>query len=92
MHSSTNYEQIRILIGKNPKIPTECTDIGIDIIQFADLIHEEVDDIVGEMNTENIRKMMEIRQDIFDNAHGNIKRAQKREKNIMTFEMQQSRC
>ena len=70
----------------------ECTDIGTHITQFADLMREEVDDIVKEMNAENMRKMMEIRQDIFDNVHGNIKRAQKGRKNIMTYKMQQSRC
>ena len=54
-------------------MPAECTDIGTDITQFADLTHEEVEDIVQEMNAENMRKMIEIRQDIFDDAHGNIK-------------------
>ena len=66
-----------MLIGRKLKIPAECTDIGTDITQFTDLTHEEVEDIVQEMNAENMRKMMEIRQDIFDDAHGNIKRAQK---------------
>ena len=32
------------------------------------------------MSSENMRKLMQIRQDIFDDAHGNIKRAQKRQK------------
>ena len=43
------------------------------------------------MNVENMRKLMEIRQDIFDNAHGNIKRAEKRQKNTTILEMPQSR-
>ena len=42
-------------------MPAECKDIGTDITQFADLTHEEVGDIVQEMNAENMRKMMEIR-------------------------------
>ena len=75
--SSTDYEPIRMLIGRNLKMPAECTDIGTNITQFADLTHEEVEDIVKEMYAENMRKMMEIRQDIFDDAHVNIKRAQK---------------
>ena len=58
-------------------MPTECTDIGINFTQFTDLTHEEVEDIVEEMNGENMRKIMEIRQDIFDDAHGNSKIAQK---------------
>ena len=72
-------------------MPAEWTDIGTDITQFADLTHEEVEDTVQEMNTENMRKMMEIRQDIFDDIHGNIKRAQKGRKNIMILEMLQNR-
>ena len=55
MHSSTNYEPIRMLIGRKPKLPAECTDIGTDITQFTDLTHEEVNDIVEEMNAENMR-------------------------------------
>ena len=61
-------------------MPTECTDIGINFTQFTDLTHEEVEDIVEEMNGENMRKIMEIRQDIFDDAHGNSKIAQKWQK------------
>ena len=55
-------------------------DIGTDITKFADLTTEEVEEIAKEMSSENMKKLMEIRQDIFDNAHGNIKRAQKHQK------------
>ena len=65
---------------ENWKLPSECTDIGTNITQFTDLSNGEVGDIVQEINAENMRKMMEIRQDIFDDAHGNIKRAQKWQK------------
>ena len=66
-----------MLIGRKTKNAAECTDIGTGITQFADLTHEEVEGIVKEMNEENMRKIMEIRQNIFDNTHENIKRAQK---------------
>ena len=79
-HSSTNYEPIRMLIGRKPKMPVECTDIGTDIRKFADITKEEAEEIAQEMASENMRKMMTICQDIFDDAHGNIKRAQKRQK------------
>ena len=60
-------------------MPVECTDIGTDIMKFADLTKEEAEEI-EEMSSENMRKMMTIHQDIFDDAHGNIRRAQKRQK------------
>ena len=53
-------------------MPAECTDIGTDIRKFADLTKDEVEEIANEMSSENMRKLMQIRQDIFD-AHGNIK-------------------
>ena len=75
-----------MLIGRKPKIPVECTDIRTDIRKFADLTEEEVEEIANEMTSENMKKMMNIRQDIFDNAHGNIKRAQKDKRNTMTYD------
>ena len=63
-------------------MPCECTDIGRDIRKFADLTEDEVEEIVEEMSSENMRKLMQIRQDIFDDAHGNIKRAQKRQNKV----------
>ena len=79
-HSSTNYELIRMLIVRKPKMPVECTDIGTDVMKFADLTEEEAEEITKEVSSENMRKMMTIHQDIFDDAHGNINRAQKRQK------------
>ena len=55
-------------------MPCECTDMG------TDLTEDEVEEIAEEMSSENMRKLMQIRQNIFDDAHGNIKRAQKRQK------------
>ena len=55
-------------------MPCECTDMG------TDLTEDDVEEIAEEMSSENMRKLMQIRQDIFDDAHGNIKRAQKRQK------------
>ena len=79
-HSSSNYKPIRMLIGRKPKMPVKCTDIGTDIMKFADITKEEAEEIAQEMASENMRKMMTIQQDIFNDAHGNIKRAQKRQK------------
>ena len=31
MHTSTNYEPIRMLIGWKPKMPAECTDIELTL-------------------------------------------------------------
>ena len=53
-------------------MPAECTDIGNDR-KFADLTKDEVEEIANEMSSENMRKLMQIQQDIFDDAHGNIK-------------------
>ena len=82
-HSSTNYKLIRMLIGRKPKMPIECTDIRTDIMKFADITKEEAEEIAEEMSSENMRKMMTICQDIFDDAHGNIRRAQKRQKKVL---------
>ena len=61
-------------------MPVECMDIGTDIRKFADITKEEAEEIAQKMASENMRKMMTIHQDIFNDAHGNIKRAQKRQK------------
>ena len=60
-------------------MPVECTDIGTDIMKFVDITKEEAKEIAEEISSENMRKMMTIHQDIFDDAHGN-RRAQKRQK------------
>ena len=65
---STNYEPIRMLIGRKPKMPVECTDIGTDIMKFTDLTEEKAEEITKEMSSENMRKMMTIHQDIFNNC------------------------
>ena len=72
-------------------MPCECTDIGTDIRKFADLTRDEVEEIVEEISSKNMRKLMQIKQDVFDDAHGNIKRAQKRQKSTMTYKMQQKK-
>ena len=54
-------------------MPAECTDIGTDIRKFADLTKDEVEEIANEMSSENMRKLVQIQQDIFDDEHGNIK-------------------
>ena len=62
------------------------------IRKFADLTKDEVEEIVEEVSSKNMRKLMQIKQDIFDVAHGNIMRAQKRQKkSTMTYEMQQKK-
>ena len=58
-----------MLIGRKPKMPVECMDIGTDIRKFADKTKEEAEEIAQEMASENMRKMMTIHQDIFDDAH-----------------------
>ena len=86
-HSSTNYKPIRMLIGRKLKMPVECTDIGTDIMKFVNITKEEAEELAEEMSSKNMRKMMTIHQDIFDDAHGNITRAKKDKKSIMTLGM-----
>ena len=89
-HCSTNYELIRMLIGRKPKMPLECTDIGTDIMKFADITNEEAEEIAKEMASENMRKMMTIHQDIFDDACMETLRGHRKDKrSIMTYDMQQ---
>ena len=79
-HCSTNYELIRMLIGRKPKMPLECTDIGTDIMKFADITKEEAEEIAKEMASEKHEENDDNTSGHFNDAHGNIKRAQKRQK------------
>lgn len=42
-HASTNYESIRMLIGRKPKMPAECKEVGTDITQISDLDPSQVE-------------------------------------------------
>ena len=42
IHSSTNYEPLRMLIGRKPKLPAECVDLPNDIEQIPDLEEGQV--------------------------------------------------
>ena len=79
-HSSTNYEPLRFILGRKPKLPSQCKKVGRDITQIEDLTQDEVDNIIEMAKLENIEILMQMREDIFDDAAGNIWQAQKRQK------------
>ena len=77
-HSSTNYEPLRFILGRKPKLPSQCKKVGTDITKIKDLTKDEVDNIIEMAKLKNIEILMEMREDIFDDAAGNIWQAQKR--------------
>ena len=79
-HSSTNYEPLRMLIGRKPKLPGECEDLLDDIEQIPDLQEGQVKEILEELEQTNIQILLKMKEDIFDDAYHNIKKAQKRQK------------
>ena len=78
--SSTNYEPLRMLIGRKPKLPAECEDLLDDIEQIPDLQEGQVKEILEELEQTNIQILLKMKEDIFDDATHNIKKAQKRQK------------
>ena len=68
-HSSTNYKPLRFILGRKPKLPSK--NVGTDIQQIQDLTEDEVD-IIEMAKIENIEILMEMREEIFDDAAGNI--------------------
>ena len=79
-HSSTNYESLRFILGRKPKLPSQCKKVDTDITQIQDLTQDEVDNILEMAKLENIEILMEMRENVFDDAAGNIWQAQKRQK------------
>ena len=62
-------------------MPCECTDIGTDIRKFADLTKDEVEEIVEEMSSKNMRKLKLDKTYLM--MHMVILRAQKRQKKVL---------
>ena len=81
-HAFTNYEHLRIMLGHKPNLPCECKNWGTDITKIRDLTEEEVEDIICQTKKENVKILMQLREDVFDDMAGNIHRAQKRQKRI----------
>ena len=80
IHSSTNYEPLRLLIGRKPKLPAECEELPDDIKEIPDIDKENVKDILDELKKTNLQVLLKMKQEIFDDAGHNIKKAQKRQK------------
>ena len=76
-YASTNYEPIRMLIGRKLKLPAECKEVGTDIREIKDLDPRQVEQIIDEAEDINFEILMGIRYGIFDDANRNIKAAQK---------------
>ena len=66
-----------MLIGRKPKLPAECKEVGTDIREMKDLDPRQVEQIIDEVEDINFEILMGIRDGIFDNANRNIKAAQK---------------
>ena len=53
-HSSTNYEPLRFILGRKPKLPSQCKKVGTDITKIEDLTKDEVDNIIEMGKLKNI--------------------------------------
>ena len=62
-----------MLIGRKPKLPAECEELLDDIEQIPDLQEGQVKEIIEELGQTNIHILLKMKQDIFDDAHHNIK-------------------
>ena len=71
---------MRLLIGRKPKLPAECKELPDDIKEIPDIGKENVKDILGELEKTNLQVILKMKQEIFDDAGHNIKKAQKRQK------------
>ena len=81
-HSSTNYEPLRFILGRKPKLPSQCKKVSTDITKIQDLTQDEVDNIIEMAKLENREILMEMREDIFDDAEGNMVGTKKTEKKL----------
>ena len=80
MHHITNYEQLRLVIGHKPKLPSECTQYEEDVLKNPDFTEEEIELLSQTVTQENFHNLVEMRDSVFANAHANIKKGQKRQK------------
>ena len=71
---------MRLLIGRKPKLPAECEELPDDIKEIPDIDKENVKDILDELEKTNLQVLLKMKQEIFDDAGHNIKKAQKRQK------------
>ena len=80
IHSSTNYKTLRLLIGRKPKLPAECEELTDDIELIPDLDEHQVKDILQEVEQTNLQVLLQMKDDIFNDAAHSIKKAQKKTK------------
>ena len=59
MHYVTNYEPFMPLIGRKPKLPSECTQYNEDVLKNPDFTEEVnmLSQVVTEDNFHNLVKM-----------------------------------
>ena len=80
MYHVTNYEPLMVLIGRKPKLPSECTQYEEDVLKNLDFTEEEIELMSQTVTQENLHSMVEMRGSVFANSHANIKKGQKRQK------------
>ena len=75
IHSSTNYEPLRLFIRRKPKLPAECEELPDDIELIPDLDEHQVKEILQEVEQTNLQVLLKMKDHIFDDAAHNIKKA-----------------
>ena len=78
MPSNTTYSYL--VRYQKPKLPAECEELPDDIELIPDLEESQVKEILEELEDTNLQTLLKMRDDIFEDAGQNIKKAQKRQK------------
>ena len=90
VHMSTNYQPIHLLIGRRPKMPPECINYSMDIINTANFTDEEEKMVMDGVLDKNLKCLIGIRKDILHpNAHLNMKKSSARQKK--TYDLKNAR-
>ena len=83
MHHVTNYEPLMLLIGRKPKLPSECTQYDEDVLKNLDFTEEEVEMLSQVVTEDNFHNLVKMQDAVFDNAEANIKKgSEKTEKKL----------
>ena len=73
---------MKLLIGRKPKFPAECDELPDDIELILDLEENQVKEILDGLEKTNLQVLLKMKQDIFDDAASNIKKAKMTEEEL----------
>ena len=68
-----------LLIGRKPKLSSECTKYDEDFLKNPDFTEEEVEMLSQVVTEDNFHNLVKMRDTVFDNSEANIKKTKKYE-------------